>query len=70
MQDIRLKIDRMKCGGCTSRVRTVLEHVSGVLRAEVSLENSEARVSAEDAVEPADLVGAVRGAGYEAFPEG
>lgn len=70
MQDVTLKIDGMKCGGCASRVRSVLEEASGVLRAEVSIEDSEARVSAADGVDPTDLVGAVRGAGYEAFPEG
>ena len=66
MKDLTLQIDGMKCEGCASRVHAALSGVAGVRRADVSLEESEARIVGDDTLEESELVAAVEGAGYEA----
>lgn len=66
MRNVTLNVEGMKCRGCASRVRTALEDTPGVHRADVSLQESGARVSVDDGADPEDLVRAVREVGYDA----
>jgi len=59
-----LNIHGMTCEHCVRAVRTALEAVPGVRRAEVSLESGEAKVQGE--VDPKALVTAVEAEGYSA----
>ena len=70
MRSVELAIEGMHCGACASRVRTALEEVAGVRSAEVSLEDGEARVEAEEGTPSDALVAAVERAGYGARPRG
>ncbi|MGH8326191.1 MAG: heavy metal translocating P-type ATPase [Steroidobacteraceae bacterium] len=61
-----LAIAGMTCASCVGRIEKALSAVSGVVRAEVNLATERARVEGvAGAVRPADLVAAVRRAGYE-----
>lgn len=66
MRSVTLEIRGMKCGGCVSSVEKALEGVSGVRRADVSLDESRARLATEDDVSRDALIQAVEGAGFEA----
>ncbi|WP_175709538.1 heavy metal translocating P-type ATPase [Burkholderia ambifaria] len=66
LQTIELTIDGMHCGGCTGRVERALAAVPGVVEAAVDLDAQAATVTAQDTVEPAQLVDAVGAAGYRA----
>lgn len=66
MHEFRLEIRDMKCEGCAGTVREALQDTSGVLAAEVSLEEKTADVQTEDGVSAEDLVAAVEEAGYGA----
>lgn len=57
----------MTCAACVARVEKALNAVDGVT-ATVSLATERARVDAPDGVDDAQLVQAVRGAGYDAVP--
>ena len=57
----------MTCGHCQAKVEKALKGVSGVYTAIVDLEDGEAEVDFnDDAVTAADLITAVKRAGYEA----
>jgi len=49
MQQIELKVDGMKCGGCSGRLQRVLEATDGVKRAEIVLETRQVTVEYDDA---------------------
>lgn len=66
LQTIELTVDGMHCGGCTARVQRALAAVPGVVEAAVDLDAQVATVTAQDTVEPAQLVDAVGAAGYRA----
>lgn len=66
MHEYRLEIPDMKCEGCAGTVREALQDVSGVLAAEVSLEEKAATVQTEEGVAADALVAAVEEAGYGA----
>ncbi|WP_175714188.1 heavy metal translocating P-type ATPase [Burkholderia ambifaria] len=66
LQTIELAVDGMHCGGCTGRVERALAAVPGVVEAAVDLDAQAATVTAQDTVEPAQLVDAVSAAGYRA----
>ncbi|HWA12311.1 MAG TPA: heavy-metal-associated domain-containing protein [Burkholderiales bacterium] len=67
METTTLKIGGMTCGGCVRSVTRVLQALPGVARAEVSLENGEARVEFDPArASLAQMKGAIENAGYEA----
>ncbi|WP_081334352.1 heavy metal translocating P-type ATPase [Burkholderia diffusa] len=66
MQTIELTIDGMHCDGCTGRVQRALAAVPGVIEAAVDLDAHAATVTAQETVEPAQLVAAVDAAGYRA----
>jgi len=64
---VNLRIEGMTCGGCVSRVEKALSSVPGVDFARVNLATETASVSFRGpVVAPADLLSAVRGAGYDA----
>ncbi len=69
MKKITLSIAGMSCQGCANTVKGALAGVEGVRRADVSLEQKQARLVLEDAGSVDDLVSAVQGAGYEASLE-
>jgi len=60
----RLKISGMTCGHCVSHVKSALEGVEGVSRADVSLDQNEAELTLSPEVVEADLISAVEEAGY------
>ncbi len=66
MQTVTLKVKGMTCQGCVKSVKSVLEGIDGVGRAEVSLEKGEAQVE-YDPMRTNDetLRAAIEGAGYE-----
>ncbi|MBR8062108.1 copper-translocating P-type ATPase [Burkholderia ambifaria] len=66
LQTIELTIDGMHCGGCTGRVERALAAVPGVVEAAVDLDAQAATVTAQDTVEPAQVVDAISAAGYRA----
>ncbi|GAB0490088.1 hypothetical protein MMPV_001320 [Pyropia vietnamensis] len=65
---IKLRVDGMTCGGCVRKITGVLEKVSGVASAVVSLEEGSATVTLDGpgAVTTDDMVAAVVGAGKTA----
>ncbi len=69
MKKITLSIAGMSCQGCANTVKGALEGVEGVRRADVSLEQTQARLVLEDAGSVDALVSAVQEAGYEASLE-
>lgn len=69
MKDLSLEVSGMKCEGCAASVASALQGVAGVRRADVSLEESKARLVLEDDVRDEDLVRAVEKAGYGASAE-
>ena len=67
METVTLNIGGMTCGGCVKSVTRILEGVSGVAKAEVSLENKNAVVEFDPAqTNPAALIEAVEDGGYDA----
>jgi copper chaperone len=67
LETVNLKISGMTCQGCVRSVKNVLEGVRGVTTAEVSLQNSEARVVFDPLhASLGSLKAAVEEAGYEA----
>lgn len=69
MKNVILNVTGMKCEGCARNVESALKEVSGVRRAEVTLEEESARLVLDDQVRERDLVEAVERAGYGASPE-
>ncbi|SVA81955.1 uncharacterized protein METZ01_LOCUS134809 [marine metagenome] len=66
MMKKQLNVNGMSCGHCVSHVRSALEEVEGVSRADVSLEERHADVTLASEVSDEALIAAVQGAGYEA----
>ncbi len=62
----KLEISGMSCDHCVSHVKSALEDVEGVSRADVSLENHQAELTLSDPVVDSDLIAAVEAAGYRA----
>ncbi|KVD24593.1 copper-transporting ATPase [Burkholderia ubonensis] len=65
---IELEIEGMTCASCVARVEKALANVPGVTRASVNLATERATVDAAAGVATAQLVDAVRQAGYQATP--
>ncbi|WP_080423414.1 heavy metal translocating P-type ATPase [Burkholderia ubonensis] len=65
---IELEIEGMTCASCVARVEKALANVPGVTRASVNLATERATVDAAGGVTTAQLVDAVRQAGYQATP--
>ena len=64
MRNVTLTVEGMKCGGCAEAVQSALEGVAGVVEVEISLEEGEAKLVVEDAVERPSLIVAIEAAGY------
>jgi Cu+-exporting ATPase len=61
-----LPLTGMTCAACAARIEKVLNRVDGVEKAEVSFGNASATVRYDPAkVDPAGLIAAVRGTGYD-----
>ncbi|WP_082743835.1 MULTISPECIES: heavy metal translocating P-type ATPase [unclassified Burkholderia] len=63
-----LDIDGMTCASCAGRVEKALSQIPGVARATVNLATEKATVDADAHVEAAQLIEAVKRAGYRASP--
>ena len=59
-----LKISGMTCGGCSGRVKRVLESTPGVISAEVSHEANSGAILATEAVSKDELIATVINAGF------
>ena len=59
-----IKIEGMKCAGCSGRVQRLLNSLPGV-DAQVSLEDKEAVVEVPEAVTDDMLADKIKGAGFE-----
>ena len=69
-EHVELAISGMTCASCASRIERKLNRLEGV-SATVNYATEHASVDFEpDAIEPADLLGAVEAAGYAAVPAG
>jgi len=67
MANVKLHVAGMHCGNCQSKVERALKGVPGVYAAIVDWNCGEAEVDFDDDVAtPAQLVGAVKQAGYDA----
>lgn len=67
MANVKLHVLGMHCGHCQSKVERALQGITGVYTAVVDLADGEAEVDFDDdRLTPAELVGAVRQAGYDA----
>jgi copper chaperone CopZ len=67
MANVKLHVVGMHCGNCQSKVERALKGVAGVYTAIVDWNGGEAEVDFDDDVAtPAQLVGAVKQAGYNA----
>ena len=66
MQTTIIKVAGMSCGGCVKSVTNVLQALPGVKKAEVSLENAEARVEHDANATRDAMKQAIVDAGFEA----
>lgn len=67
MANVKLWVTGMTCGHCQAKVEKALKGVSGVYSAVIDLQDGEAEVDFDDdAITPAQLIGAVEQAGYGA----
>lgn len=67
MTEVTIRVEGMSCGGCVRNVTGVLKALSGVERAEVSLEDAAARVAFDPAQVSVDqLRSAIEAAGFDA----
>lgn len=66
MENAKVPVQGMTCGGCVRSVTNVLQGVSGVKSVTVSLERAEAEVTFDPAIASLALLqAAIRDAGYE-----
>lgn len=66
MQTVTLNIEGMTCGGCVRSVTRVLSEITGVEKAEVSLEQAHAVVTFDESkTSVSALKEAVEDAGYD-----
>ncbi len=66
MKNLTLNVKGMTCEGCARTVGNALKRVEGVRRADVLLQDEEAKLLLEDEVREEDLFSAVERAGYGA----
>ncbi len=65
MSNIELKVDGMKCGGCSGRLKRVLEGTDGVNSTEIVLETKQVTVDFDDASIGVDAIkGVIADAGF------
>ena len=69
MNHIEMTVDGMTCGGCTSRLKRVLESAAGVTAAQVVLETKHVQVDYEpSAIDAAAIKALVADAGFTVVP--
>ncbi|MBL4797314.1 MAG: mercury(II) reductase [Oleispira sp.] len=61
---IILSIQGMTCTRCATHIREVLEAINGIKHAEVSYEQAKAEIMADDSVNVADIIDAIKSLGY------
>lgn len=66
MQNIRLTVSGMHCGGCVKSVTNVLEELDGVAQVAVSLDGYADIQYDENKVSVAQLIEAIEDAGFDA----
>lgn len=67
MASVKLRVSGMHCSNCQTKVAKALQSIAGVYVAVVDLPDGEAEIDFDDdSVTTAQLVAAVRAAGYEA----
>lgn len=66
MNELSFEVDGMTCGSCTARVQRALAAVEGVRDVVVTGNPGRALLKSDGAVDAAELLEAIRGAGYEA----
>ena len=65
MKELNLKVDGMKCGGCSARLQRVLEAIPQVLSCKADHTTKEVVLSLKDAL-PMDLIKkAIEAAGFK-----
>ena len=66
MQTEVMKIEGMNCMGCVNKVKTALENIAGVERADVSLEQKQVTIQYDESdAAQEQFRQAVRSAGFE-----
>ena len=66
MQTEVIKIEGMNCMGCVNKVKTALENIAGVKRADVSLEQKQVTIQYDESdAAPEQFRQAVRTAGFQ-----
>jgi copper chaperone CopZ len=66
VETVRLRIEGMGCDGCVAAVDDALRTLPGVTRVDVDLAAGTAEVELERPADPAPLLAAIAGAGYDA----
>lgn len=56
----------MHCASCAKIIKMTIEELSGVSNIKIDAKSGMARVDADDAVLPADVLAKIKEAGYEA----
>ncbi|HEU4853694.1 MAG TPA: heavy-metal-associated domain-containing protein [Nitrosospira sp.] len=66
MQTEVIKVEGMNCMGCVNKVKTRLENVAGVKRADVSLEQKQVTIQYDESdAAPEQFRQAIRTAGFQ-----
>lgn len=65
MNELKVSVTGMKCGGCTSSVEKALKELEGAKNVAVSLDEKTASVEGVDNVEM--VIAAIKTAGFEAM---
>lgn len=68
MQTEVIRVDGMNCMGCVNKVKTGLESIAGVKRADVSLEQKQVILQYDESeADPQQFRQAIRNAGFESI---
>ena len=68
-QEVTLKVEGMTCGTCPLTIKAALKRLDGVVNANVSYEDKEAKVSYEEGKVTVDeIVKTIENAGFKAIP--
>jgi len=65
MSDVQLTVDGMKCGGCSGRLKRVLEGTDGVNSTDIVLETKQVSVNFDEAaINQAAIETVIKDAGF------
>ena len=68
-QEVTVKVEGMTCGTCPLTIKAALKRLDGVVNANVSYEDEEAKVSYEEGKVTVDeIVKTIENAGFKAIP--